>query len=845
MNDTSLPVHAVLGELEGSLAKGNTILHAPPGAGKTTVVPLALDGALWLNGGGIVMLEPRRLAARAAARRLAATLGEAPGQTVGYRMRLDSKVGPATRITIVTEGILTRMIQDDPSLDGIGLVIFDEFHERSLHADLGLALSLECQAALRPDLRVLVMSATLQAAALATLLDGAGVVECHGRTFPVETHYRPPRKDLPVATATAAAVRKALPETTGDMLVFLPGGREIRAAAAQLEGTDATPDKLLIAPLYGDLKDTAQELAIAPAPPGTRKIVLATNIAESSLTIDGVRCVVDSGLHNSPVFDPGTGMSALVTQRVSRASADQRRGRAGRTAPGTCIRLWPEAQHPRLAAHAGAQILQQDLAPLALELALWGARTPDELKWLDPPPPAAFSRATALLAQLGALDGEGRVTAHGRVMAGLGLHPRLAHMLIVASRLGATALGADIAAVLSERDLLRTEGDSPSADIDHRLAALRGSGELPAGASVQRGALARVRALAQRWRRLPALRSRGPDKQATVSSGLLLAIAYPDRIATRRPGRHHCYRLSSGRGACLRRGDPLAAQPWLSVASADAGTTDGRIFLAASLDPADIEHHFADNIRAETLVQWNDTDKAVTAASVRRLGALTLDEKPLAAPPTDEVARALLEGLRQAGLDALPWTEKTRCLRQRVHWLSQVEPPPGGLDWPSMDDATLLEEADAWLLPWLDGLSRLSHLRRLDLAAVMNARLLPAQHAALPRLAPTRITVPSGSRHRLDYAVDPSQGQTPVLRVKLQELFGLTETPRVAGGQVPVTVHLLSPAGRPVQVTRDLASFWHNTYDEVRRDLKGRYPKHYWPDDPHTAVATSRVRPRK
>lgn len=802
-----LPIDTALPPLRAALAeRGRAVLQAPPGAGKTTRVPLALLDQPWLGSGKIVMLEPRRIAARAAAGHMASLLGEKAGDTVGYRIRMDRKVSPSTRIEVVTEGILTRMLQDDPALEGVGAVIFDEFHERSLNADLGLALALET-AELRDDLRLLVMSATLDGGPVARLLGDAPVVTSEGRAWPVETHHRPPRPGEAIEDAVARAVRDALAEETGSLLVFLPGAREIRRVQAKLAGIG---DGVAVAPLYGDLPGAAQDQAIRPAPAGTRKVVLATNIAETSLTIEGVRVVIDSGLARAPRFDPRTGMSRLETVTIARAAADQRRGRAGRTEPGVCWRLWARAGEGAMAPFDPPEILVADLAPLALELALWGG---GELAWLDPPPAAALAQARALLADLGAIDGDGRPTAHGKQMARLPLHPRLAHMVLRARAEGVGGTAAELAAIL--------EGRRPSSDAD-----LRASLEM-----LHRGgdpAVARLREAARDIARRFDLKGGGGD------AGALLALAYPDRVARRRPGGRGSFLLANGRGAVLRDSDPLASAEYLAIAETDDAGREARILAAAPLDEATLEAVLGDRIAWVETVAWDPSEQAVAARRQRRLGAMVLADSALPNPDPAAVATTLLEGVRRLGLDALPWRDGAVALRRRVGFARALE----GEAWPDWSDAALMETLEQWLGPHLSGLRRRGDLDRLDLAQIL--ALDWEQQRALDALAPTTIPIPSGRRAALDYA-DPAQ---PVLAVKLQEMFGQAETPRVGGGRVPVAIHLLSPAGRPLQVTRDLAGFWAGSYAEVRKDMRGRYPRHPWPDDPLAAPATARAKPR-
>jgi ATP-dependent helicase HrpB len=846
-----LPVLDVLPAVGRALGTaGAAVLVAPPGAGKTTVVPLALADADWLGGGRIVLLEPRRLAARAAATRMARLSGDAgPGGLVGYRMRGETRVGPATRVEVVTEGVLTRMLQSDPSLGGTGLVIFDEFHERSIHADVGLAMTLQARSLLRPDLRVLVMSATLEAGPVSALLDGAPIVASEGRTHPVETRWRGRPVAGRIEAAVASAVASALAETEGDVLVFLPGASEIRWTARRLEAAGLPPGTV-VRPLFGNLSRDEQDAALSPAPAGTRKVVLATSIAETSLTIDGVRVVVDSGLMRVARFDPGTGMSRLETVRVTRDAADQRRGRAGRTGPGTCYRLWTHAEERGLVPHRRPEILEADLAPLALDLAAWGA-APDELRWLDPPPAAAFAQATELLAELDALDDDGVLTDHGRRIAGAGLHPRLAHLAVRGAELGAGDLAAGLAALLGERDILRGAGRAPDADLRARLEILA-SGRHGGGEAVDTAAVRAAGAEASRIRRWVATETArpanaeprgtpapGPAATGAPSVGLLAALAYPDRIARKRPGERGRYLLRNGRGARFAEPQPLEGEPWLAVAEVEGRGTEARIFRAAPLSLEEVETAFAGQIEEHEEVRWDGDAARVVARRVRRLGAIELGEGPLRHPDPDAVAGALLDGVRAAGVASLPWSKETNQLRERLETLHLLEPER----WPASSPGALEATLDDWLLPFvlgLPGATRLDDLRRVDLADALLARVPWELRSRLDDLAPAHIQVPSGSRVRLDYS-DPA---APVLAVKLQEVFGMVETPRIAGGRLPVTMHLLSPARRPVQVTRDLASFWRDGYFEVRKDLRGRYPKHPWPEDPMATEATKGTKRR-
>jgi ATP-dependent helicase HrpB len=838
-----LPIEHVVPRLRAVLGERTAaVLQAPPGAGKTTRVPLALLDEPWLQGRRILMLEPRRLAARAAAARMAATLGERVGETVGYRVRMDTRVGPETRVEVVTEGVLTRLLQSDPVLEGVGLVIFDEFHERSVHADLGLALCLQSRQLLRDELRILVMSATLEGGPVAELLGrGTGegpapIVTSEGRSHPVETRYLARPVEGWIEPAVARTVLDALEAEAGDVLVFLPGAAEIRRVEGRLREARPPPG-VEVAPLFGNLPQEAQERAIRPSPPGRRKVVLATSIAETSLTIEGVRVVVDSGLMRVPRFDARTGMPRLETLTVARASADQRRGRAGRLGPGVCYRLWTEAQQRQLVPFAAPEILDADLAPLALELAIWGVSDPSDLLWLDPPPAGAFAQARELLAELGALDAQGMVTPHGRRMADLPLHPRLAHMGVTAADVGLGGLACELAALLAERDPLRSGSGVPDVDLRLRVEALRrvgrGGATSVAGNPVDRGAARRILAEAQQLRRRLRLPAGSGDPDAT---GLLLALAYPDRIAQRRPGGGGRYLLRNGRGAALPGPQALGGAEYLVAAELDGQGRESRVFLAAPVELAEIERHFSDQIRREASIEWDPEAQAVRARERERLGALVLREAPLPSPDPEAVADALLAGVAREGLEILPWSRAARQLQERLVFLRSLDPA-----WPDFSDAALTAELDAWLRPFVYGVRRRDELQRLDLVEVLLARLPWERRRELDELAPTHLEVPSGSRLAVDYA-DPT---APVLAVRLQEVFGLRETPRIAGGHVPLTLHLLSPAQRPVQVTRDLASFWRSAYFEVRKDLKGRYPKHFWPDDPLQAAPTRRTRPRE
>lgn len=791
------------------------------------------------------MLEPRRLATRAVASRMAFTLGEPVGRTVGYRTRLETRVGPDTRIEVVTEGILTRWLQRDPGLEDIALVIFDEFHERSLQADLGLALTLDAQAALREELRLLVMSATLDSEAVARLLGDAPIVSSSGRAYPVVTHYRERARsssqERPLADMAASTIASALEAASGDVLVFLPGQADIHRTQRLLEER-TLPRGTRILPLYGDLPIEQQDEAIKASIPGSRKVVLATNIAETSLTIEGVRIVVDSGLERRMRFHPASGMSRLETSRISRASAEQRRGRAGRLEPGVCHRLWSESEHASLAAQTPAEILEADLAPLALELASWGIADPLALNWLDPPPSAAFAQARDLLRALQAIDETGRITSHGRAIAQLGTHPRLAHMIVRSSELGKARLALEIAALLSERDIVRAadQGRSTVRDIDLRLRieALRDRRQLPRELAIDQGARQRVlRSIEQLARQL---RSKAADESVDIDadSGAMLALAYPDRIAMSRGGGGR-YVLSGGRGALLVGTHLLSQAEFLVVAELDAGEREAMIRLAAPIERAALEHLFSDSIVARERIEWDSREQAVIARRERWLGALKLMEQRLDRPDPAQLSAAMLIGVREIGIDQLPWSKDARALQARIEFARSADPNAQSA-WPDVSDATLLATLEEWLAPWLDGITRREHLARLDMHAALSALLDWNQQQRLGEIAPTHLVVPTGSRIPIDYSA-----ATPAVAVRLQELFGTRTTPTIGAGNVPLTLQLLSPAHRPVQVTRDLASFWARGYADVKKELKGRYPKHYWPDDPLTALPTARAKPRK
>ena len=820
-----LPVHEALPALREALRQGRgAVLEAPPGAGKTTLVPLALLDEPWLAGQKIVMLEPRRLATRAAAHRMATILGEPLPQTVGYRVRGDTRVGPATRIEVVTEGVLTRMLSSDPTLDGIGLVIFDEYHERSLHADAGLALTLHSRALVRDELRVLVMSATLDGDRVAALLGGAPRIVSQGKLWPVDLRYSPARDAVRVEQRVASAIRTALRDDVGDVLAFLPGQGEIARTALQLGDLGATVD---VHQLYGDLSFDDQDRAVAPAPAGRRKVVLATSIAESSLTIDGVRIVIDAGLARQARFSPNTGMTRLETTRVSRASADQRAGRAGRLAAGVCYRLWDAAEHTHLLSASPPEILQADLAPVLLELAVAGVCDMMELSWLDIPARGLIEQAQELLRWLGAVDVHMRATDHGRAMAQLGTHPRLAHMLLLAnaSELGATAC--DIAALLDERDVLRADGPEHDADVRLRLDLLRAFRQrerLPnrvSGMRVVTDAVRRAADSSREWRRTFVI---APNALSdSESAGRVLALAYPDRVAQRRKGKGQRYLLRNGTGAALRDSPSLAESEYLVVAESDGKRPEAHVYLAASLGIDDVLATFGGDVVHETLTRWDENTATVRASARATLGAIVLREVDVRSVDAEVVAQTLMEAIARSRLALLPWSESTIRLRERLAFLHTHDAA-----WPSVSDDVLVETLDVWLFPYLHGVRTRAQLEALDVGSLLLNRMAWSQRSQLDEVAPATYAAPIGSRHVIDYS-DPSH---PVVRVRLQSMFGCLTNPRVLGGAVPLTLHLLSPAQRPVQVTQDLAGFWKTSYFDVRKDMKGRYPKHNWPEDP-------------
>lgn len=817
--DTPLPIDAVLDDLSRTLEAHNAaVLVAPPGAGKTTRVPLALLDAPWTKGKKIIVLEPRRIAARASADRMAKSLGERTGETVGYRVRFGSKISRTTRIEVVTEGIFTRQILDDPELSGVAAVLFDEFHERSLDADMGLALARDAQLGLREDLRILVMSATLDGARVAKLLGEAPVVESEGRAFAVETRYLGRKADAPIERQMADAIASALRADSGSVLAFLPGAAEIRRTQNFL-GERVQDASIEIVPLFGALDAAVQDRAISPAPKGMRKVVLATSIAETSLTIEGVRIVVDSGLARVPRYEPDIGLTRLETVRAARAAVDQRRGRAGRTEPGVCYRLWDEPQTASLAPYTQPEILSADLSSLVLDLAQWGVADPAALSFLDPPPQPAWKEARSLLSELNALDGDGRITAEGKSLRALALPPRLARMIVDSHRAGAGEDAAEIAAILTERGL---GGDS--ADLEHRRDLFRRD-RSPRAAS--------ARDLARRWASQVAA-SEKAGQQEDLSTGLMLAYAFPDRVARNRG--NGSFVLANGRGAAVEQTSSLARAPYIAIGEMTGTAASGRILLAAQIAEDDIERHFAEHIDTADEISFDRGAMALRARRKRVLHAITLSEATLAVSPSEATARIFADGLIAAGLDRLPWSKAAKQWRDRVMFLRKAE----GDSWPDLSNDGLIARRDDWLVPALYDKIAVKDISAGDLSDALMALLPWEMRARLDREAPTHFEAPTGSVLAIDYEAE----QGPTITVRLQELFGLNTHPSIAAGKVPLVLELLSPAQRPVQVTRDLPGFWRGSYAAVRSDMRGRYPRHPWPEDPASALPTRRVKPR-
>jgi ATP-dependent helicase HrpB len=828
----ALPIDTALPELARTLAGNNAaVLVAPPGAGKTTRVPLALLDEPWAKRSKIIVLEPRRIAARASAERMAQSLGERVGETVGYRVRFGSKVSRATRIEVVTEGIFSRQILQDPELTGIAAVLFDEFHERSLDADLGLALARDAQTGLREDLRILVMSATLDGARVAKLLGDAPVIASEGRAFPVATRYLGRKADAPLERQMADAIALALRADPGSVLAFLPGAAEIRRTQSLL-GERIQDASVEVVPLYGALDSAVQDRAIAPPPAGQRKVVLATSIAETSLTIEGVRIVVDCGMARVPRYEPDIGLTRLETVRASRAAVDQRRGRAGRTEPGVCYRLWDEPQTASLAAYTQPEMLSADLSSLVLDLAQWGVSDPATLAFLDSPPAPALKEARTLLRELGAIDSDGRITGEGKSLRALALPPRLARMIVDSHRLGAGREAAEVATVLTERGL---GGDS--VDLDARLDGFRRDRSQRAGSA---------RALAQRWASQVAASETAaseeedseakdrPQASEPPSTGVILAFAFPDRVARNRG--NGSFVLANGRGATVDQASALARAPYISVAELTGSAAQGRILLAAPVSQEEIERHFADQIENVEEISFDRGAMALRARRKKTLHALTLLEAPLALQPSADTAPVLADGLIAAGLDKLPWSRNLKQWRDRVMFLRKSESEP----WPDLSDDALAEKREAWLVPALFDKTALREFSADDLSNALMTLLPWELRSRLEREAPTHFEAPTGTPLPIDYEAE----QGPTIAVRLQELFGLNTHPSIAKGAVPLVLELLSPAQRPVQVTRDLPGFWRGSYAAVRSDLRGRYPRHPWPEDPANAIPTRRVKPR-
>ncbi|MBI3187383.1 MAG: ATP-dependent helicase HrpB [Gammaproteobacteria bacterium] len=846
----NLPVTQVIPDIQQALlAHHRLVLQAPPGAGKTTAVPISLLDQPWLANKKIIMLEPRRLAARNAASRMAFLLGEEVGNTVGYMIRADRCFGRQTRILVVTEGILTRLLQSDPELADVALVIFDEFHERNLHADLSLAFCLQSQELLRPDLKVLIMSATLNTEAIAGLLEQAPVIISEGRSYPVQNIYLPSSAVMPdrckLADSVMQLLARVITEEQGNVLVFLPGVREIKQVETKLQGwlSEQKQHQVMIAPLYGDLTKAQQDRAILPCESGNRKIVLATNIAETSLTIEGITVVIDSGLQRESRFNPGSGMNRIETVFISQDSADQRSGRAGRLSAGKCYRLWTESQHKKMARHNSAEILISDLAPLVLELANWGVTDVKELHWLDVPNEGSVAQARELLHELEAINEDGRISTHGKQLLDVGAHPRLAHMMVMAAQYGHAYDACLLAALLTERDIFRGDA-SRATDMQKRLDLLRNL----KNTAINDGAVDKwqcqlvTKTADQFYQKIKQLNKKSTD---TLTTGVMLAFAYPDRIAQSRHTKDHRYLLSNGKGAILDQYDELVGAEYIVVADLDGAQREARIFRAADIALQQLEDYFSEHIEKVSHVIWNAQIQRVEASKVIKLGALILEERVDESATQESIHRALLEGVKQTGLSCLPWSKEALAFKQRIQFINiQKQSNPAlahmlaQLDLPDMDDDYLLQHLDEWLLPHLTGQNSIKKLQSLNLLNILSAGIPWQQQKLLDELAPTHISVPSGSRIAIDYS-DP---QVPVLAVRLQELFGQKQTPAIMNGQFNLLIHLLSPGYQPMQVTQDLASFWKNAYFEVKKELCGKYKKHYWPDDPLTAQATSKTK---
>jgi ATP-dependent helicase HrpB len=819
------PIDDILPRLQDAFQHSkNIVLSAPPGTGKTTQVPLALLSSEWLASKKIIMLEPRRLAARRAAEYMSAQLGEKTGQQVGYRIRGEAVISKHTRIEVVTEGILTRFLQHEAELPNVGLIIFDEFHERSIHADLGLAMILDVQEHLRSDIRILIMSATLDGLAIAKLLGDAHMIESKGQSFPVTTYYARFTSEKSVEARIVDTIVRALDEHEGDLLVFLPGRREMKRVENLLWEKHLSED-VIVHSLYGDAPYQHQSAALSPAPSGKRKVILSTSVAETSLTIDGVCVVIDSGLARISQFDVRRGMSGLLTVPVSKAIADQRRGRAGRQQSGVCYRLWMETEHEMLSKYPQPEIKTADLAPLTLDLAQWGTPDGTNLQFLDPPPAAHLAQARALLKNLGAADQTGKLTSHGKAMSELPIHPRLAHMILRGKELGFGALACDIAALLEERDILAGKKDT-DIDLASRLHVLY---QQRAG---DEGIHERISSQSRRLKQLTAIRNESKEKEESVS-GILLALAYPDRIARRRENQSSRYQMTSGTTAVVPSGSLLAREEFLAIGEVDGLGTDVRVFLAAPLQQQQLEKVFIDDLVHTEEVYWSETENKIITRKVTKLGAVILSERTLETH-SGHLLEAMLDGIRQMGIHCLPWDKETRTLQQRVQWLQKYSASTDTI--PDLSDTALLASLEEWLVPFLDGIRRAEQLQKLPMKDILQTRFTHPQLKELERLVPSHLKLPSGSVVALDYS-----GDQPVLAVRLQELFGQIDTPKICNGKVKVLLHLLSPAKRPLAVTQDLHSFWTKVYPEIRTQMRARYPKHIWPEDPLSAKPTNKT----
>ena len=825
MSVNPLPIDIILPQLRSTIEKNrNVVLSAEPGAGKTTRVPISLLNEQWLEGKKIIMLEPRRLAAIRSAEYMAEQRGEKVGETIGYRIRGESAIGKSTRLVVVTEGLLTRMLQEDASLPGVGLIIFDEFHERSIHADLGLALTLDVQNHLRPDLKIVVMSATIDVHSVSLLLGSAPIVKSEGRSFPVVVHYLPQKNDGPVEQLVTNTISRVLREEEGDVLVFLPGQREIRKVESLLEQKEL-PAEVNIHLLFGDASPEKQRAALHPSKTGKRKVILSTNIAETSLTINGVRIVIDSGLSRSATFDARRGMSGLVTTSVSLASAEQRKGRAGREQSGVCYRLWTEHHHTNLPKYSQPEIIIADLAPLAMELAQWGDGEGVHLQFLDRPPAAHLLQARELLQYLGALDKSGNLTAHGKLMSSLPLHPRYAHMLIKGKELQCGELACELAALLDEKDILRGKND---ADIDlYSRYVIFKEGRKSEGSSIQR-----IRDQSTRLMRMLGL-NRGHSKHQYDRLGLLLGLAYPERIAKRKSSER--YQLAGNMVASLPKGSVLAKEEYLAVGEVDGVGSDIKIFSAEPISKEDILTTFSEQIELKKELRWDDKEECIIARRVTAFGSIEIAEKH-SQPDAEDAKKIVIEVIRRMGINILPWNKESESLRFRSEWLRKNKLIQ---NWVNLSDENLLSSVQDWLAPFLDGITRKSQLLNLDMVEVLRSLFVYEQLKELDHLVPTHLTVPTGSHIPIDYS-----GEQPILAVRLQEMFGETKTPTVGGGRIKVLLHLLSPARRPIAVTQDLPSFWKNAYIDVRKDMRGQYPKHYWPENPLEAEPTTKTKKR-